>query len=71
MMRISSSPNSPFSPQCGFSAATPIRGGSYPMARSVESASRNAFSIRSGVIMFDGLAQRDVRRDAERRELRE
>ncbi len=49
-MRISSSPNSPDSPPCGLSAATPMRGVATPKARSVL-CERDRASMRSGPTM--------------------
>ena len=44
---ISSRPNSPFSPQCGFSPATPTRGFSMPSFRQASAAMRMQSSTRS------------------------
>ncbi len=50
MISISSRPKSPFSPPCGLSAATAMRGRAKPAPRMVASASVSASSMRSGVI---------------------
>ena len=64
MMRISSSPNRPFSPQWGLSAATPMRGSHARRAQRAVRA-RMAVVMRSGVIRSSACAQRDVRGHAE------
>jgi hypothetical protein len=50
MISISSRPKRPFSPQCGFNAATAMRGFAKPAPRIVAFASVSASSMRCGVI---------------------
>ncbi|KAG1076989.1 hypothetical protein G6F40_017204 [Rhizopus arrhizus] len=50
MMSMSSRPNLPPSPACGFRPATATRGFSMPICRQARSASRMAVSSASGVM---------------------